>query len=80
MPRRYAGSCVKIVKKEDETMEGRRIYSINELTLILKVTQHTLYKYIKNGDLKARKIGKYWRVLPSDLETFLNEGTRCSRL
>jgi len=74
------GSRVYLLKKEGETMEGRRIYSINELTLILKVTQHTLYKYIKNGDLKARKIGKYWRVLPQDLEAFLNEGTRRSRL
>ena len=56
-------------------MEGRKLYSINELTVILKVTQHTLYKYIKHGDLKAIKIGKYWRVISSDLETFLNEGT-----
>lgn len=56
-------------------MEGKKLYSINELTVILKVTQHTLYKYIKNGDLKAHKIGKYWRVFSPDLETFLNQGT-----
>lgn len=51
------------------------LYTIEEVTQILKVTQRTVYNFIKNGDLKAVKVGKYWRVKHSDLEAFLASGT-----
>lgn len=53
--------------------EELKLYTIDEITKILKVTQRTVYNYINNGDLKAIKIGKYWRVKHADLETFLND-------
>lgn len=53
-----------------------KLYTIDEITEILKVTQRTVYNYISNGDLKAIKIGKYWRVKHTDLEAFLANGTR----
>ena len=52
------------------------LYTVKEVRKILKVTQRTLYNYIKSGDLKAVKIGKYWRVRESDLEEFINNGTK----
>jgi excisionase family DNA binding protein len=51
------------------------LYTVKEVRDILKVTQRTLYNYIKNGDLKAVKIGKYWRIRESDLQEFLDNGT-----
>lgn len=51
------------------------LYTIEEVTQILKVTQRTVYNFIKNGDLKAVKVGKYWRVRHEDLEEFLAKGT-----
>lgn len=51
------------------------LYTVEEVREILKVTRRTLYNYIKNGDLKAIKIGKYWRIKKEDLAEFLDTGT-----
>jgi excisionase family DNA binding protein len=56
-------------------MADFKLYTIDEIADILKVTQRTIYNYIKSGALKAIKIGKYWRVKHSDLELFLETGT-----
>jgi len=56
-------------------MADFKLYTIDEIAEILKVTQRTIYNYIKSGTLKAIKIGKYWRVKHSDLEKFLETGT-----
>lgn len=56
-------------------MEEFTLYSVEEVTEILKVTQRTLYNYIKSGSLKAIKVGKYWRVRHEDLREFINNGT-----
>jgi excisionase family DNA binding protein len=47
------------------------LYTIDEVAQILKVSKRTVYNYIKSGFLKAIKVGKYWRVMHTDLETFL---------
>lgn len=57
-------------------MEEFILYTVEEITELLKVTQRTLYNYIKSGSLKAIKIGKYWRVKHTDLLDFINNGTR----
>jgi len=57
-------------------MDDFKLYTVEEITEILKVTQRTLYNYIKSGSLKAIKIGKYWRVKHTDLQDFLDKGTR----
>ncbi|HAQ55819.1 MAG TPA: hypothetical protein DCR44_00170 [Acholeplasmatales bacterium] len=57
-------------------MEEFILYTVEEITELLKVTQRTLYNYIKSGSLKAIKIGKYWRVKHADLQDFINNGTR----
>jgi len=56
-------------------LENFTLYTIEQISEILKVTKRTVYNYIKNSDLKAVKIGKYWRVKHSDLEEFINTGT-----
>lgn len=49
-----------------------KVYSVEELTELLQVTQRTIYNYIKGGNLKAVKIGKYWRVTEEALKEFLS--------
>lgn len=53
-------------------MAEMKVYSIDELEQILQVTRRTIYSYIKEGKLKAVKIGKFWRVTEKALEEFLN--------
>lgn len=51
------------------------VYTIEELESLLNVTRRTLYNYIKEGKLKAVKMGKYWRVREDQLDDFLSSDT-----
>ncbi len=66
--------CYRTLAREQEQreMEEMKLYTLREVEQILKVTQRTLYTYIQNGQLKATKIGKYWRVKHADLMDFSN--------
>jgi len=57
-------------------MDDFKLYTVEEIAGILKVTERTLYNYIKSGVLKAVKIGKYWRIKHTDLQTFIDKGTK----
>jgi len=68
--------CYRTLAREQEQreMEEMKLYTLREVEQILKVTQRTLYTYIQNGQLKATKIGKYWRVKHADLMDFVDNG------
>lgn len=55
--------------------EPIRVYTLDEVAEILKITRRTLYTYVKEGKLKAVKIGREWRVSETALQDFLNKGT-----
>ncbi|MDY0345815.1 MAG: helix-turn-helix domain-containing protein [Bacilli bacterium] len=57
-------------------MEEFKLYTIEEISVILKVTQRTIYNYIKDGQLKAVKIGKYWRIKHNDFQLLIDLGTK----
>lgn len=48
------------------------LYTVKEVAIILKVTYRTVWSYIKNGRLKAGKIGREWKVAETDLREFVN--------
>jgi excisionase family DNA binding protein len=52
-----------------------KVYTLEEIAELLHITRRTLYTYVKEGKLKAVKVGKYWRVTEKNLEEFLNKGT-----
>lgn len=55
--------------------EPIRVYTLDEVAEVLKITRRTLYTYVKEGKLKAVKIGREWRVSETALQDFLNIGT-----
>jgi excisionase family DNA binding protein len=55
-----------------KTIGNINLYSILELSKLLKVTDVTLRKYIKNGKLKAQKIGGAYYITEDNLKLFLN--------
>ena len=59
--------------------ETIKVYTLEELAEILHVTRRTLYTYIKEGKLKAVKMGKYWRVREDQLRDFLSGGESAAR-
>lgn len=56
-------------------MTDIKVYTLDEVADILKVTKRTLYTYVKEGKLPAVKMGKYWRVSQDALEAFISTGT-----
>ena len=56
-------------------MADIRVYTLDEVAKIMKVTKRTLYNYIKMGTLNAVKMGKYWRVSEESLQAFISSGT-----
>lgn len=56
-------------------MADIKVYTLDEVADIMKVTKRTLYNYIKAGTLHAVKMGKYWRVSEESLQAFISNGT-----
>lgn len=53
-------------------MEDIKLYDLKDLEELLKVNNRTLLKYIKEGRLKAVKVGQRWIVTETNLLSFLN--------
>lgn len=53
-----------------------RVYTLDEVADIIGVTTRTLYTYIKEGKLKAVKVGRAWRITDKALTEFLETGTK----
>lgn len=56
-------------------MADIKVYTLDEVADILKVTKRTLYNYVKEGKLTAVKMGKYWRVSEENLQAFISTGS-----
>lgn len=55
--------------------EIKSIYTLTEIIEALGVTRRTLYNWIKDGKIKAIKIGNRWRITEDALQEFLEKGT-----
>ena len=53
-------------------MADIKVYTLDEVADIMKVTKRTLYTYIKAGTLHAVKMGKYWRASEENLQAFIS--------
>ncbi|MDD5703194.1 MAG: helix-turn-helix domain-containing protein [Dehalococcoidales bacterium] len=51
-----------------------KFYSVDQIAKMIEMHPKTVQRYIREGRLKAQKIGKAWRVTGHDLSTFV-EGT-----
>lgn len=52
-----------------------RILTPSQVAQILQIHQFTVLKYIKQGKIKASKIGRVYRIRESDLENFLDQSS-----
>ena len=51
----------------------REFYLVEELANTLRVSNMTIYRYIKAGKVKAYKIGKEFRIDKSEFQSFLSK-------
>lgn len=45
-------------------------YTVEEVAKLLKLHQKTIQRYIREGKLQAKKVGKNWRITGHDLSVF----------
>lgn len=64
----------KIMAKIDREakLDSYTVYTLTELEPVLGVTHRTLLQYVKDGKLKAVKIGGKWKVSEDNLKRFIN--------
>ncbi len=55
-------------------MTDIKVYTLQEVANILRVSRQTIYNYVTAKRLKASKIGKEYRVTEEDLQDFLKNG------
>ena len=56
----------------DKPLEEIKLYTLPEVSKITGVAYRTLQNYVKDGKIKAVKIGNKWRVTEDNLRAFLN--------
>ncbi len=49
-----------------------KLYTLEEVAQYLRVSERTLFRYIKNKKLRAYRIGQ-WRISGRDLKKFLRD-------
>jgi excisionase family DNA binding protein len=54
--------------------EIETVYSVEEAAKILKISERLVRFYIRNGRLKATKIGKYYRIKESNVLKLIENG------
>ena len=55
-------------------MKEIKMYTLQELADIMKVSRQTIYNYLRAGRLKATKYGKEYRILEEDMKEFIKNG------
>lgn len=61
------------IKNEPEERLKKKLYSMKEAADILKVDYQTVRSHILKGNLKAEKIGRFYRIKHLDLMEALND-------
>jgi len=52
---------------------GDRLLTVGEVAGIMRVSNMTVYRLIKSGELPALRVGKNYRVRESDVDGYLSE-------
>lgn len=50
------------------------ILNLEETADLLRVSNQTIYNMIRDGRIKAYKVGREWRFMRADIQAYLNQG------
>jgi excisionase family DNA binding protein len=66
-----------VAVERDTIMPGRDfgepLLTVSEVAAIMRVSNMTVYRLIKSGQLAAIRVGKNYRIRRSDIERYLND-------
>lgn len=54
---------------------GDHLLTVGEVAAIMRVSNMTVYRLIKSGQLPALRVGKNYRIRESDMNQYLNSGS-----
>ncbi|MHB8598188.1 MAG: helix-turn-helix domain-containing protein [Ktedonobacteraceae bacterium] len=54
-------------------MQNEKLLTSEQVADRLQVSSQTVYSWLRTGELPSVRIGRLWRVRPSDLEEFLRK-------
>jgi excisionase family DNA binding protein len=69
---RYCQTLIRTEAGKTDTA-GERFYTISEVARLLEVSDQSIRRWVKAGELRAYKPKKEYRIAESDLEEFLKE-------
>ena len=52
---------------------GDRLLTVAEVAATMRVSNMTVYRLIKSGDLPALRVGKNYRIRESDMDAYLSD-------
>jgi excisionase family DNA binding protein len=60
--------------KSDRTpYTGDRLLTVAEVASVMRVSNMTVYRLIKSGELAALRVGKNYRIRSSDVDRYLTD-------
>lgn len=62
-----------MAKKNPVWHSGERLLTVAEVAGTMRVSNMTVYRLIKSGELPALRVGKNYRILESDVVGYLAE-------
>lgn len=55
------------------TFSTGRLFTVAEVAEVMRVSNMTVYRLIKSGQLAAIRVGKNYRIRESDVDRYLSE-------
>jgi len=55
-----------------KTIEGVKVYSLPEVSELLDITYPTVRKYVKEGKIRSRRVGRNYLITGEAIRNFLN--------
>ena len=59
--------------EKERPLSADRLLTVSEVAATMRVSNMTIYRMIKSGELPALRVGKNYRVRQSDLEAYLSD-------
>ena len=59
------------MEKRTAEISDLKLYNLADVSEIMGLTHRTIWNYVKAGKLKARKIGREWKVTERELREFI---------
>ena len=56
-----------------------RLLTVHEVAGIMRVSNMTVYRLIRAGELKAARVGRGYRIRESELDAYLDRGAYLDR-